>query len=88
VLGVELIPDDKTGDLYWCPVCLNLTPWEEWLGMAIEENTLKQFKVAEIAAHTLMEMTRWGFSEDLKITLLEKVIEARKYPSGEPFMQE
>ena len=42
---------------------LDLTPWEEWLGMSIAPETLETFKPAEIAAHCLWEMTWHGFNQ-------------------------
>ena len=42
---------------------LDLTPWEEWLGMGIAAETLEGFEPAEIAAHCLWEMTWHGFDQ-------------------------
>jgi hypothetical protein len=42
---------------------LDLTPWEEWLGMGIAPETLETFQPAEIAAHCLWEMTWHGFDQ-------------------------
>jgi hypothetical protein len=42
---------------------LDLTPWEEWLGMSIAPETLEGFQPAEIAAHCLWEMTWHGFDQ-------------------------
>ncbi len=79
VIGLEWVPDEKTGDVHQQPVSLALTPWSEWLGMSITKDTLRQFSPPEIAAHALMEMTRWGFSEDTKAALWEKAVEAQKH---------
>jgi hypothetical protein len=35
---------------------------EKWLGDFIAEETLKKFKLIEILAHCLYEMTFWGFT--------------------------
>ena len=42
---------------------LDLTPWEDWLGMSIAEQTLNGFQPALIAAHCLWEMTWHGFDQ-------------------------
>lgn len=40
---------------------LCLEPWEHWLGMSIDMDTLKQFTASQIVAHCLWEMTFHGF---------------------------
>jgi hypothetical protein len=42
---------------------LDLTPWEEWLGMNLEASTFEAFTQAEIVAHCLWEMTWHGFDQ-------------------------
>jgi hypothetical protein len=42
---------------------LDLTSWEEWLGMSIAPETLETFQPGEIAAHCLWEMTWHGFDQ-------------------------
>src|SRR5262245_19088261 len=39
-------------------------PWSEWLGMAIDTDTLARCSSEEIAAHCLWEMTWDGFDEE------------------------
>lgn len=46
------------------PQGIELTPWPEWLGMDISEETLKDYSEPEILIHCLYEMTFAGFSED------------------------
>ena len=43
---------------------LEFTPWSEWLGMAIDEDTLNRYTEPEIIAHCLYEMTFIGFDEE------------------------
>lgn len=49
----------------------SFTSWREWLGMNVTKDSLKEFKLHEIAAHCLWEMTYYGFSE-VKIEESEK----------------
>jgi len=51
-------PDKLTDSL-----AIEFTPWNEWLGMDIDENTLQDFTELEIIAHCLYEMTFMGFEE-------------------------
>jgi hypothetical protein len=44
---------------------LDFTAWNEWLGMEIDEETMKTLKLYEIAAHCLWEMTYVGYDEDV-----------------------
>ena len=43
---------------------LEFTPWSEWLGMTIDDNSIENFTELEIIAHCLFEMTFIGFDED------------------------
>jgi antitoxin (DNA-binding transcriptional repressor) of toxin-antitoxin stability system len=43
---------------------LSLTPWEEWLGMQIDSETLDTFAPPAIVAHCLWEMTFHGFTQE------------------------
>jgi hypothetical protein len=43
---------------------LSLTPWEEWLGMQIDPNSLARYSEAEIVAQCLWDMTFHGFEQD------------------------
>jgi hypothetical protein len=40
--------------------------WEEWMGMSINEKTLKDFSPSEILAHCLLEMTLTGFDPETR----------------------
>jgi hypothetical protein len=43
------------------PYALDVTPWEDWLGMQIDPSSLKRFDPAELVAHCLWELTFHGF---------------------------
>lgn len=42
---------------------IEFTPWEEWLGMKINEETLKKYSRDEIVVHCMWEMTYCGFNQ-------------------------
>ena len=42
---------------------IEFKPWEEWLGMKIDEISLREFTETEILAHCLFEMTFVGFDQ-------------------------
>ncbi len=63
VLGRQWVPDNNTSEFRPEMVSLILTPWEEWLGMPIAEDSLQQFPFSEIVAYCVYEMTRMGFTE-------------------------
>jgi len=46
--------------------------WGKWLGMEIHPETIKNFNESEIIAHSLYEMTFFGFSENEIKTNIEK----------------
>jgi len=54
---------DRT-DEYTNSLAIEYTPWNEWLGMLIDKNSLKNFSELEIIAHCLNEMTYAGFEQD------------------------
>lgn len=39
-------------------------PWNEWLGMAVTDETKKDYSTLEIVSHCLFDMTFMGFSEE------------------------
>lgn len=43
---------------------IEFKPWEEWLGMRIDERTVREFSETQILAHCLYEMTFVGFNQD------------------------
>ncbi|RYM35806.1 hypothetical protein ERX46_02080 [Brumimicrobium glaciale] len=44
---------------------LEFTPWNEWLGMEISQESLHHFTELEVIAHCLFEMTFIGFEEEV-----------------------
>lgn len=66
--GIDVLaynPND--GELYG----LDLTDWAEWLGMEIHEDTSKKFSFEEIIAHSLWEMTFYGWNRDVILGKIE-----------------
>lgn len=63
VSGYYNNPDKNTGELT-NSLAIEFTPWNEWLGMDIDQNTLKTFNELEIISHCLYEMTFVGFEEE------------------------
>jgi hypothetical protein len=61
VAGINLKPskDDINDGL-----AIEYSPWNQWLGMGIDELTAKEFTELEIISHCLNEMTYAGFIED------------------------
>lgn len=55
VFGV--IPGDEQ------PYGIEFTPFEEWLGMHLTEDTLMNYSDEDIIAHCLWEMTFFGFTD-------------------------
>ncbi|MBN1118610.1 MAG: hypothetical protein JXA77_15470 [Bacteroidales bacterium] len=52
-------PEKQTQSL-----AIDFTPWNEWLGMEIDQISLEEFDKFELIAHCLYEMTFYGFNED------------------------
>lgn len=63
VSGYYTNPADRTNE-YTNSLAIEFTPWQEWLGMPIDENTLKTFNEFEIIAYCLNEMTYAGFEQE------------------------
>ena len=40
------------------------TPWNEWLGMPVDDDTLKELTPAQIVGYSMYEMTYFGWSEE------------------------
>jgi N-acetylglutamate synthase-like GNAT family acetyltransferase len=58
---------------------IEFTPWDEWLSMEIDSNTICEFTEHDIIAHCLYEMTYIGFDEmkiQWKLNQLAKTAEA------------
>lgn len=43
---------------------IEMTPWNEWLGMPVEEDTLKELTPAQIVGYSMYEMTYLGWTEE------------------------
>lgn len=57
--GMGILINNKTTISY----ALDFTPWEEWLGMDIDKESLQAFPETEIISHCLYEMTFYGFTQ-------------------------
>jgi hypothetical protein len=44
-------------------LALEFTPWAEWLGMSIDQDSMRSFSSLEIICHCLHEMTFMGFNQ-------------------------
>jgi hypothetical protein len=64
---------------------LDFKPWDEWLGMNLEPNSLEQFSHEEIIAHCLWEMTFYGFDQITIQTVLEELNEMMPNLEGKTF---
>ena len=63
VSGYYTNPEDNT-DENSNSLAIEYTPWQEWLGMTIDTNSLQNFSELEIVAYCLNEMTYAGFEQD------------------------
>ena len=54
---------------------LEFRPWEEWLGMWIDKNSIQEFSQLEIIMHCLYEMTFMGFDQKEIKNEYDKIIE-------------
>lgn len=52
-------PDDQSNSY-----ALEFTNWSEWLGMDLDEKSLKDFTELELISHCLYEMTFFGFDQE------------------------
>lgn len=71
--------DDKRWSLVF-------SPWAEWLGMEVHEESTKAFSVNQITAYCLHEMTFFGFTEDKvnqqKLELDGSIEEMKQHPES------
>ena len=63
VSGYYTNPVDRTNK-YTNSLAIEYTPWNEWLGMPIDKDSLRNFSELEIIAHCLIEMTFAGFEQE------------------------
>lgn len=45
-------------------LALEFTSWDQWLGMNIDEKSIKDFSESELISHCLFEMTFYGFNQE------------------------
>jgi hypothetical protein len=57
-------------------LALEFTSWDEWLGMNIDQSSMKSFSSFEIICHCLHEMTFMGFSQKEIKNELDKIKKA------------
>lgn len=57
-------------------LALEFTPWDEWLGMNIDQSSLNDFSSYEIICHCLHEMTFMGFDQEEIKNELDKIKDA------------
>ena len=62
VSGKDLNPDTNF-PIHTDACAIEFTPWNQWLGMEITENTMRDFSELEILCHSLYEMTLVDFDE-------------------------
>lgn len=55
----EVNPDELTNSL-----ALEFTSWDQWLGMDLDEKSIKDFTELEVISHCLFEMTFIGFDQE------------------------
>ena len=63
VSGYYTNPADRI-DEYSNSLAIEFTPWQEWLGMPIDIETMDKFSELEIIAYCLNEMTCAGFAQE------------------------
>ncbi len=75
VSGYYNNPNNNTEE-FTNSLAIEFTPWNEWLGMEIDPNTLKTFNELEIISHCLYEMTFVGFDEKYIQTEIKRIKDA------------
>ncbi|ASB50582.1 DUF6557 family protein [Alkalitalea saponilacus] len=63
VSGYYTNPNERT-DEYSNSLAIEFTPWQEWMGMPVNPESLKLFSELEIIAYCLNEMTFAGFDQE------------------------
>lgn len=54
-------------------LALEFVPWDEWLGMNVDQSSLNNFSSYEIICHCLQEMTFVGFNQKVIKSELDKI---------------
>ncbi|MDO8928316.1 MAG: hypothetical protein Q7J86_06380 [Bacteroidota bacterium] len=63
VCGYKSHPEDNAEDQP-NSFAIEFTNWSEWLGMDIDEKSIKDFTELELISHCLYEMTFFGFDQE------------------------
>lgn len=63
ISGYENHPQDNPDDLT-NSLALEFTSWDKWLGMDLDEQSVKDFTELELISHCLFEMTFFGFDQE------------------------
>lgn len=50
---------------------LDLTPWEEWLSLNVDDTALEKYSVAQVLAHIYWEITFHGWTQDQQKSVIE-----------------
>ncbi len=104
-LMIEYVPKDDEFGGYWDVSAQDLEdlefyaiefrPWEDWLGMEIDPETLKTISSLDIICHCLWEMTFIGYEQDEIqkqwqeiLRTKNEVADAKRLESWEEFLQE
>lgn len=72
VSGYYTNPAERTNE-YSNSLAIEFVPWNEWLGMPIDETSLKNFSELEIIAFCLHEMTYAGFEQEEIQSEIDKI---------------
>lgn len=70
--GKDLNPDPNLS-IFTDACAIEFTPWNQWLGMEITENTMHDFSELEILCHSLYEMTFIDFNEESIQNEIERI---------------
>jgi hypothetical protein len=73
-------------DLYSNSLAIEFTPWQEWLGMTLDTDSLQNFTELEIIAYCLHEMTYAGFEQEeiqAEIERIKKIADNYKKMTSE-----
>jgi hypothetical protein len=74
VSGYYTNPEDNT-DEYSNSWAIEFTPWQEWLGMSVDTNSLQNFSELEIIVYCLNEMTYAGFEQEVIQAEIDRIKE-------------
>ena len=72
VCGYNKLPQDNSEEQP-NSYALEFTNWREWLGMDIDEKSIKDFTELELISHCLYEMTFFGFDQETIQEEMDKI---------------